>query len=47
MIYAKSFSGIVMNWNELYRWYWTKNYLEDVEKKIVEPKPLLEEGTDF
>ena len=49
-IYARGFSGDrCWNWNELYTgWYWTKNYLEDVEKKIVEePKPLLEEGTDF
>ena len=49
-IYARSFSGDrCWNWNELYTgWYWTKNYLEDVEKKIVEePKPILEEGTDF
>ena len=48
-IYARGFSGDrCWNWNELYTgWYWTKNYLEDVEKKIVEePKPLLEEGTD-
>ncbi len=49
-IYARSFSkDRCWNWNELYTgWYWTKNYLEDVEKKIVEePKPILEEGTDF
>ena len=49
-IYARGFSGDrCWNWNELYTgWYWTKNYLEDVEKKIVEePKSLLEEGTDF
>ena len=49
-IYARGFSGDrCWNWNELYTgWYWTKNYLEDVEKKIVEePKPILEEGTDF
>lgn len=49
-IYARGFSkDRCWNWNELYTgWYWTKNYLEDVEKKIVEePKPLLEEGTDF
>lgn len=49
-IYARGFSkDRCWNWNELYTgWYWTKNYLEDVEKKIVEePKPILEEGTDF
>lgn len=49
-IYARGFSGDrCWKWNELYTgWYWTKNYLEDVERKIVEePKPILEEGTDF
>lgn len=49
-VYARGFTGDrCWNWNELYTgWYWTKTYLEDVEKgKVERPQPLSGEGVEL